>query len=362
MDHNGCYWFAKGHASRPIGTEIDFKPQPQVSFTKIASIAACFILVMLIGGFSWLWNTVSYSLYIDVNPSIELVFNNLNRLKDAKPLNEDGAALLAGLKLKGSPEDVIINLIKAADDKGFISTQGDSPAVLITVAARGGKAPEAIGTLLSDILLRNDYTDLVQIEICDKDFLDMAAELGVSPGKLKLAERLYASNQSVDVRELVKKPVKVLMTEIRYAEGKGVPQPENGNNPQGRNVQNNSDNGKNSQMNPNPAQKNANENGGGNGEDNPNKGAGNNSGSTGEDNPNKGSGNNSGSTGEDNPNKGSGNNSGSTGGENPNSGSGNNSGNAGEDNPNKGSGNNSGNTGGDNPNKGPGNNSGKTEP
>lgn len=49
MDHNGCYWFVKGHAARLIGSEIDFKPQPQVSLAQIASMAACIVLIVLIG-------------------------------------------------------------------------------------------------------------------------------------------------------------------------------------------------------------------------------------------------------------------------------------------------------------------------
>jgi len=107
LDRNGCYQFVKGHTARPVGEEIELALRPQIQYAKIASIAAGFIMVVLLGSFSWLWNAESYSVYVDVNPSVELVFNNLNQLKAAKPLNEDGAKLLADLKLKGNPGDVV---------------------------------------------------------------------------------------------------------------------------------------------------------------------------------------------------------------------------------------------------------------
>ena len=114
MDREGGFRFVKGYASQPIGTEIELQTQYYRNYRRLAAIAACFALVFALSGFAWLWTSESCVVYVKINPSVELVFNGFNRLKAAKPLNEDGAALLKGLKLKGSLGDVIVLLINEA--------------------------------------------------------------------------------------------------------------------------------------------------------------------------------------------------------------------------------------------------------
>ena len=225
MNHEGCFEFVRGFASRPIGEEIDFAAAPRMSFARAAGIAACFAVVLLLGGFGWMRSAESYSVYVDVNPSVELVFNNLNRLKAANPLNADGMKLLADVKLKGAPGDVVVSLIQKVKEEGLIGA--GQPNVLITVAARGGKSPEAYEKLIISALEDKGLQNYVTVEVCDKDFRVKAEQYGVSPGKLKLAERLYAADPSLDLEGLLKAlkdmPVKDLLEDIRQAEGKGAP-------------------------------------------------------------------------------------------------------------------------------------------
>ena len=368
MDREGSFRFVKGYSSQPIGKEIEVREWITARQMRVAVLAACLTLFLALGSFGVMWNEESYSVYADINPSVELVFNNLNQLKEAKPLNKDGADLLKDIKLRGNPAEVIVSLINAATEKGYIGASDEQPEVLITVTARGGKAPEEYAEIISAALEKNNMGDFVTVEVCDKDFRDMAAELSVSPGKLKMAERMFASDQSVSVEDYANMSVKELMENIKIIEENGIPQA-----------------GKEKQ-------------------DNPNKGPGNNSGNTSKpDNPNAlqeqekekeevvtgepespntepggndgNSGNGesedpsitpgSGSNGvdnepkEDNDNKGPGNNSGSNEPKEPKDPKG--------PNDNKGPGNNSGNNDPKEPkdpndNKGPGNNSGNNDP
>ena len=403
MDHAGCFRFVKGYASQPVGAEIELARQIPVQFGRIAAIAACLVVALMLSVFGILWNTESYSVYVDINPSIELVFNNLNRLKEARALNEDGAALLKDIKLRGSPADVIVDLIREAEARGYIVPGSDVLSVSIMITTRGGKAPEDYQVIINESLLENSMQSFVEVDICDEDFRDRAEEFGVSPGKLRLAERLYASDQSTDISVILKLSVKDLMEEIRIAEEKGVPSIGNGQLPLNPNAGPGNNSG-NDNPNAGPGNNSGNNNpnaepGNNSGNNNPNAGPGNNSGNnnlnadptddgdndeqdadladdgdndeqdanplddsddgdlnadqddnSGNNNPNVGPGNNSGNN---NPNAGPGNNSGNN---NPNAGPGNNSGN---NNPNAGPGNNSGNN---NPNAGPGNNSGNNNP
>jgi hypothetical protein len=294
MDHDGCFWFVKGYTSQPIGAEIEFAPKKSLSqYAKTATIAACLVLAMFLGSFSWMWNAENYYVSVDINPSVELVFNGFNQLKRAKPLNEAGTTLIRDVDFKGSPENVLLYLIESAQLKGYITRESATPVISITITANAGKDSKAYSALIENVLEKNQLHSLVVVGICDMEFRSKAIELGVSPGKLKLAEQLYAKDQTVGLAELVNIPVQELMKSVRETEENGIPNngwtehEVPGNNGSGNGIQ--------------PVT-------------NPNQGPGNNSGNNEpkEPNPNQGPGNNSGNNEpkEPNPNQGPGNNSG----------------------------------------------------
>ena len=158
LDREGSFRFVKGYTSKPIGAEIELRQQPSFN-TKIFAIAACVVVCVALGMFAFMWNTVTYSVYIDINPSVELVFNNFNRIKGANPLNDDGVALLSALKLKGSPGDAVVALIREAEAQGFLAGKGDSPAISITIVSKKDsvslKCLDAIQVALSESGLNN---------------------------------------------------------------------------------------------------------------------------------------------------------------------------------------------------------------
>ena len=220
MDKEGCFQFVKGFTMQPIGAEIEIKAQitPLFSYARTVALAASLIFAIALGSFAWLWNTENFSAYVDINPSIELVFNNLSRLKEVKPLNEDGAALLQGIKLPRTPGDAVVALIKEAEQQGYLQTQGDLPPVFIMIAARGNKNPEKYLTSICDALEKNELQDLADVDSCNEDYLDRALELGVSPGKLKLAELLNDYDQSLSLSDLLHMSVNDLqaaLTEVK---------------------------------------------------------------------------------------------------------------------------------------------------
>jgi len=222
LDRRGDFRFIKGYTSQPIGTEIEIKTRSMIQYLKMAAIAACLIIALATGGTGLAWNTESCFIYVDINPSVELVFNSLNRLKNINPINEDGAALLEGLTLRGQPGDVIAGLIQEAERKGYIDPRDDSLAVFITISARGGKAPDKYLQEIGDALDTLGIRDIVGFSICDKDLCDKAAALGISPGKLILAEHLYAAGIQTTVDELNQRPVRDLIEKIRAAEGENL--------------------------------------------------------------------------------------------------------------------------------------------
>jgi|GEM_PF-1812593 len=222
MDRDGCFQFVRGYVSKPIGTEIEIRPliQPVAYYTRVAAIAACLILAISLGSFAWLWNTENYYAYVDINPSIELVFNNINRLKAANPLNEEGAILLQGIKLKGKPGDALIALLNEAKQQGYISSLDDLAAVSIMISGKGNNKTEKYLTAIRIALADQGMLNLVELDACSEEYRKKAIALGVSPGKLKLAEQLFIFDQSMSIDELVKMTVNDLLVAIISAEKK----------------------------------------------------------------------------------------------------------------------------------------------
>jgi len=208
MDRNGCFRFVRGHTSTPIGTEIEISQQQPVSMMRILSAAACFVLVAFIGIFTWLWNVTDYYVYVDINPSVELTFNGLGRLGNSAALNDDGSMLLSGLGLRGAADKVVVSLIDAAMEKNFLSDTSGEPHVFVTViAARGGKTDSMISSI-NKALQEHGMQEYTVVETGSMELRERAGVLGVSPGRLKLAEAFMSgAGSEMDLEEVMRIPL-----------------------------------------------------------------------------------------------------------------------------------------------------------
>ncbi|MCI8893677.1 MAG: hypothetical protein HFI42_12450 [Lachnospiraceae bacterium] len=104
---------------------------PAVRGTLAAACMALF-LILGIGGYSWVQTPVSY-VSIDVNPSIELALNRLDRVVSATAYNSEGAEILKELSLKGKRYDVAIDtIVESAAMKPYLAGRD---ALVFTVAS-----------------------------------------------------------------------------------------------------------------------------------------------------------------------------------------------------------------------------------
>ena len=134
----------------------------------------------------------------DVNPSIELTINRKERVVKAEARNEDAAAILEGMDLKGAELKVATNAIV-----GSVLQHGDLDDVansLLTSVEGGGemgaalqqKLTEEVRTLLAG--RGSEPAILSQTVAEDAELRVLADEYGLSLGKASLVQRLVRSN------------------------------------------------------------------------------------------------------------------------------------------------------------------------
>ena len=98
----------------------------------LAATLAC-LLLMLGVGFWQLWRTPVSYISIDINPSIELALNRLDRVVAVTAYNEDGAAVAQGLSLENRPYQQAMDALLA--DEVLQSYLGEGARLYVTVVS-----------------------------------------------------------------------------------------------------------------------------------------------------------------------------------------------------------------------------------
>lgn len=213
--------FAKEHNSRMA----ELKKWRMIGMKKFA-IAACVAILLLGGGFKAYATPLSY-VSLDINPSVELGVNALGLVVTAEGYNEDGKAILSGIKATGTNVKKAVHaVVDSAAHKGFIDNDG-STVVSLTAetdndrTAAKLKAEAEAGA--DEALTENGKSADVNIDNVALARRDEARKLGITPGKLNLIQKLQAELQAsdptatVDVETYSDKTVKAIMLEIKEA-------------------------------------------------------------------------------------------------------------------------------------------------
>lgn len=175
--------------------------------------AACLALVLVGGGGGYYYysanNAVASLVSLDVNPSIQLEVNKNEKVLSATPMNDDGAEILDGMNLKGTPADVAMYaIIGSLLQHGYVDELANS--ILITVEdddqARGAKLQQEL-TAQADAALANAQVNgavLAQTLQNSEELSQKAQEYGISTGKAALIQAIVeGSNNTKTFEDLV---------------------------------------------------------------------------------------------------------------------------------------------------------------
>lgn len=177
---------------------------------KLAAMAAVLALIIGIGfgvGTYRINNTVSSTISLDVNPSIEIRVNRYERVLEAVALNEDAKTVLDGMDLEGSDLNVAVNaVIGSMVRNGFITDVAN--AILISVDSKDAEAGKALQeklTLEVSKLLDTQTFDgavLSQTVQHETELEIKAEEFGITLGKAQLIDRIVKNDSTHTFEEL----------------------------------------------------------------------------------------------------------------------------------------------------------------
>ncbi len=196
-------------------------------YKKLGAIILGLLLVVGLSACTNATNEVdAYYVAIDINPSIEFVVDGEDNVESFIFLNDDAAALCADLDFIGMNVDEAVTLfIDTATEAGYIDPEGDDNAVLITVIGddeEDEQALEQIRTRLREhvqaqFMKRNISAAVISENYTQGELVTQANELGVSPGKLKLALSAQVVDETLVLDELLELPVKQILAKVNEA-------------------------------------------------------------------------------------------------------------------------------------------------
>lgn len=161
----------------------------------LATVCMALVLAAGIGGYSWIQTPVSY-VSIDVNPSIELALNRIDRVVSVTAFNAEGAKILKDLSLKGQKyTDAIDRIVESSDMRAYLT---DKSELVFTVAADSSRESE----LKAGVEQCSGHIEHKSESVsADIEVVPQAHDHGLSLGKYYAYLQLNQYDESVTVDE-----------------------------------------------------------------------------------------------------------------------------------------------------------------
>ena len=188
---------------------------------KITAFAASAAAFILLSTGTWAYSSPYTYVSVDVNPSIEITANRFDRVLSVRAVNDDGEDILNEIPLDDLKHHKIKNAISETVDQiteaGYFSNDSEGGIIITTSSKNTDKADALAQELQQKVEIEAEQiSDSITVEAYSvgKERLLAAKELGVTPGKLNLVEKLQeAAGKSnlINIEEWLNKPVKEIL-------------------------------------------------------------------------------------------------------------------------------------------------------
>lgn len=192
---------------------------------KIALGLAAATVLSLGGGGAYAYANTTPAAYVsvDINPSVELGVNSFGKVVSAQAYNEDGQKVLEGTNLVNfDAEKAVSTVITNAISDGYIkedATTTAAVAVEITTSTDKEKMATELDESLKEAANKTLEDNNVNAEAESENVAlarrDEARQLGITPGKLNLIQKLQALDPTINVEDYKTSSVKDIQKKIK---------------------------------------------------------------------------------------------------------------------------------------------------
>ncbi|GAA0772939.1 anti-sigma-I factor RsgI [Clostridium subterminale] len=229
LSEDGCISKIKNR-NYIIGQVIEIKSSKFKNINKLVMCSALTAMIAIAGGITlWAYKTPYSYVSLDVNPSIEYSLNRFDKVISVTAVNDDGQEILNELELdkleNQNIEDAVAETVNQISEDGYFDNSIDNDIEGGIIIATSGEDLEKSDELAEKLQksLENEIEEIggdIKLETISVGLerVQKAKELGVTPGKLNLVEKLQNSStdpESIIVEEWLNKPVKDIMSAIK---------------------------------------------------------------------------------------------------------------------------------------------------
>jgi len=229
LSEDGCISKIK-NKNYIIGQVIEMKSSKFKNINKLVMCSALTAMIAIAGGITlWAYKTPYSYVSLDVNPSIEYSLNRFDKVISITAVNDDGQEILNKLELdkleNENIEDAVAETVNQISKDGYFDNSIDNDIDGGIIIATSGEYLDKSDKLAEKLQksLENEIEEIgkdIKLETISVGLerVQKAKELGVTPGKLNLVEKLQNSSadpESIIVEEWLNKPVKDIMRAIK---------------------------------------------------------------------------------------------------------------------------------------------------
>jgi uncharacterized membrane protein YkoI len=178
---------------------------------RTVAVAAVFLLMIgSVFGYR-IYDTnyaVASTVSLDVNPSIEVLVNQKEKVLSVNPINEDGKIVVGDMKFAGNSLDVTINaLIESMLRNGYLDELANS--ILVSVdnedPQKGVQLQNKLTEEINSLLKTGSFEGAVlsQVVSSDDSLKKIADQYGITPGKAQLIRKIISQNSLYTFEMLV---------------------------------------------------------------------------------------------------------------------------------------------------------------
>lgn len=191
-------------------------------FMPYASIAAAFIMIF----FGWQFQTqmADSHIYLDVNPSVEITTNRINKVIDLEAYNQEGKLLTENVKYKGMTiEQVAEEILDRMMDRKYLDK--NNKFLLVSVYNKSEEKAEAqkldLDTKIHQHFQNKELKPIVLSQKLDNTSTieNYAKQFGVSVSKMTFIRNLIILNPELQTGDLVDLSIGDL---VRLSQGMGL--------------------------------------------------------------------------------------------------------------------------------------------